>query len=217
MTDPQTPLPDLPEGIARLMAKVAEWRVRARVAYRSGAADEAVTANEFADELDALLPSLAQERERLEASIGELLQSVSARTSERNQARDAVTVMEQALTAETQRRQEAEAQHTILVGKLSMQLDAERTARQQAEQLAHAWRTAAKDERRAATVQLTTAEQSRAALRTALETQTERACRFNCDAESSCNCPAHQTLRAALLAAQATQTTRTDATPPDRD
>lgn len=35
-------------------------------------------------------------------------------------------------------------------------------------------------------------------LLTALKAQTERACRFNCDAESGCDCPAHITYRAAL-------------------
>ena len=39
-------------------------------------------------------------------------------------------------------------------------------------------------------------------LREALTANTERACRFNCDAESACGCPAHQTYRAALSAAR---------------
>jgi hypothetical protein len=46
--------------------------------------------------------------------------------------------------------------------------------------------------------QLEQAQAENARLREALTEQTERACRFNCDAESACECPAHQDYRAAL-------------------
>lgn len=66
-------------------------------------------------------------------------------------------------------------------------------------------------EKAAVISKLATSESSREALRTALETQTERACRFNADTDApTCNCPAHVTYRAALLAAQARETTTKD-------